>query len=526
MGLGFESLTVHHLDLKDRLISIFFMYIYIISSHNNNGDKMENKTIWELPKEEPLKLNENKKVDIAIIGGGMAGLNTAYHLKDSDLNIIILERDNVGHGVSKKTTGKLTYLQGEIYPNIEKIRSKEEAEMYFYSQKDAIRLAKEIILQNNIDCDLLALDSYLFANNDTKEYDKAKGFLNNVNERYTEHKELPIDFPCQAALSVSNTYTFHPIKYLYALKKIIQNHNIPIYENTIVHAIDKKDDHYIIHTGDYDIEANKVIVTTHYPFFVLPALLPMSLKLEKTYLLNSQKNNEPEFTAISTDAPYYTFRSDKEHFIFGGFSHNLAQKLNYKENNDEMIETFKNHFTNEIECFWSTHDMTSKDHLPIIGVLNDDNPNLYIATAFHKWGMTNGILSGKIIADIILEKENKYIELFKPDRFPTIQAVTKAIGDNFTIDMTYINTKINKEKDFYKNITFDERDGLPCATYTDENGIEHTIVNRCPHLKCSLIFNELDKTWDCPCHGSRFTLDGELLQGPSVYDVKYEKKSD
>lgn len=482
---------------------------------------MKNKSIWEIPEQALPSLQQELTVDVLIIGGGMSGMNTAYHLKDSNMKIALIDRDTIGNGVTKKTTGKLTFLQNEMYPNITTSRGIDEAKEYFYSQKEAVHLAKDIILSNHIDCDLLSLDSYLFAYIDDKNFEKEKKFLDQVHEKYTEHEQLPIPFPCKKALSVSNTYTFHPLKYLLALKEIVLNHGIEIYENTKAIAIDKEEDHYIIHTDTYDIHANKVIVTTHYPFFVLPALLPLSLKLDKSYLLKAEKQNEPIFTAISTDAPYYTFRIDQKHFIFGGYSHNLATKLNYKENHEEMMNDFSKHFENPIQYFWSTHDMTSKDHLPMIGALNKDHPNLYIATAFHKWGMTNGILSGKILADLILEKENKYVQLFKPDRFLTPKAVLNKITDNFVIDMTYINTKINKEKDFYKNVTFDERDGLPCATYTDENGIEHTVINRCPHLKCSLIFNELDKTWDCPCHGSRFTLDGELLQGPSVYDITY-----
>lgn len=492
--------------------------------HNNNGDIMKNKSIWEINSKALPPLDKNISTDILIIGGGMAGMSTAYHLKESNNKIVLIDRDTIGNGVTKKTTGKLTFLQNGIYPNIASSRSEEDAKEYFYSQKDAIKIIKDIISSNKIDCDLLELDSYLFAHTDDKEYIKEKEFLDSVKEDYKEFDSLPIAFPCKKALSVSNTYTFHPLKFLNTLKEIIMKSKIKIYENTKAIAIDKEKDYYVIHTEKNKINAKKVIVTTHYPFFVLPALLPLSLKLEKSYLLDIKKDNEPIFTAISTDAPNYTFRIDKKHFIFGGNSHNLATNLNYKENHEKIMTYCQEHIKKDINYFWSTHDMISKDHLPMIGSLNKDNPNLYIATAFHKWGMTNGILSGKILSDLILEKENKYSKLFKPDRFLTPKTILNKIGDNAIIDMTYISTKINKEKSFYHNIKFDERDGLPCATYTDESGKEHTVINRCPHLKCGLIFNELDKTWDCPCHGSRFNMDGKLIQGPSVYDIIYEKK--
>ena len=149
--------------------------------------------------------------------------------------------------------------------------------------------------------------------------------------------------------------------------------------------------------------------------------------------------------------------------------------------------------------------------------------NFLIGTGYNTWGMTNGSLAGKILADIILKKENKYIELFNPKR-----KLNKGKIINFPIALcstaySFIKSKISKNKSWYSNhVKFENRDGVSVAIYIDENNKEHIVRNICPHLKCSLLFNELEHTWDCPCHGSRFDIDGKCLEGPSNYDITYK----
>lgn len=485
---------------------------------------MEYKSIWELNDiNENPKLNNDLEVNVVIVGGGIAGISTAYYLRNSNKKIILLEKDKVGNGVSKFTTGKLTYLQNGIYPNIIKDRSKSDALEYFNSQKEAIKLAKEIIYKHQIDCNLTPIASYLFAYNDTKNFNEEKEFLKEAKCQFEESKKLPINFPCKEALFVHDTFCFHPLKFITKLKEIINNSNLNIYENSIVKNIIKEDGYYIIETDTNKVKTKQVIITTNYPFFTFPKLLPLQLKLEKSYLLEATKNNEDNFLALSTDKPNYTFRIDNEHFIFGGYSHNLSKEINYQEKMNTVLDDFKKHFDNEINNYWSIHDVVSKDHLPLIGSLNKENEGLLIATAFHKWGMTNGILAGKILSDIILDKTNKYKELFDPERDLKVKGIINMVTNDSLIGKAFIDSKLNKNKKDYKNVTFKNEDGVNIGIYIDENNIEHKIINRCPHLKSSLIFDEEAKVWICPCHGSMFDIDGNLLKGPSVDNITYKK---
>jgi len=163
------------------------------------------------------------------------------------------------------------------------------------------------------------------------------------------------------------------------------------------------------------------------------------------------------------------------------------------------------------------------DSLPYIGRVNSNDDNLLMATGFNKWGMTNGTISGKVISDIIMKKENPYIELFNPHRKLTKDKVINLIVYNFINSKTYILTKMKKEYKFYhNNVRIEEIEGKKIGIYTDKKNIEHKVSITCPHMKCNLVFNNVDKTWDCPCHGSRFDMDGNVLFGPSVYNISYK----
>lgn len=485
---------------------------------------MKQESIWleEIKTEVNEPLNKDITCNILIIGGGMAGINTALHLKD-EKDVVLIDKDKIGYGVTSHTTGKLTYLQGTMNVDILKSRDLETAIKYIESQKYAIELAKDIIEKYDIDCNLEKNDSYLFTSTDKTKLTEYKDLFTKANINYEEEK-LPINIPCVDAIKVKDTYVFHPIKYIEKLKEVIKESNVQIYENTTAIDLDIKDDYYEIKTGKAKIKAKKLIICTHYPFFIIPGLIPLKLSLYNSYALSAKQENE-NFNAINIDEETYSVRYYKDNIIVGGFSHPLYNHLDYKSEEDKLITFYQKHFKGMPDKIWQTHDLTSHDYLPLIGRLNEKHPNLLIATAFNKWGMTNGILAGKILSDLIKNKENKYENLFKLNRKITLKETLNFVASNFMIGTTLVNSKLNKNKDFYNKSYVTNINGISCGVYTDKEGKEHIVKNTCPHFKCSLIFNNADKTWDCPCHGSRFDIDGNLIEGPSVFDIKIDIKN-
>lgn len=485
---------------------------------------MKEKSIWreEFPKNSCPKLEKDLEVDVLIIGGGITGISTAYHLRNSNLNVCLVEKNTIGSGVTSRTTGKLTYLQENMYSTLKTYVGKEQAKLYLESQIDAIKMVTDVIKEENIECNLDKVSSYVFSNTNSKKMDKEKNLLIEFGIKIKEDVKLPNGEDVEDAFYTEDTYVFHPLKYLYALKDICLNKNVSIYENTKIIAIDKDDDIYICKTSKHTIKAKHVVLALHYPYFIIPFLMPLKAHLEKSYIEAFNVDKNQHFSAITISKPTISIRyhsdNNKNFEIYLTNSHNLCVKNNEKENFGDLMKAKRNN----PDYIWSNKDIITMDSLPYIGSLNDNN-SLLIGTGYNTWGMTNGSLAGKIISDIILKKKNKYIELFNPKRGLNVGKIINfpvILGSNI---YSFTKTKLKKQKSWYSsNVKFEERNGKQIAIYIDENNKEHIVYNICPHFKCSLIFNEIEKTWDCPCHGSRFDIDGHSIEGPSNYNISYK----
>jgi len=491
---------------------------------------MKNKSIWTINvKDNELpSLKENITCDILIIGGGMAGLSSAYHLKDSDKKIVLIEKNKCGLGATAYNTGKLTWMQDLIYNKLESNYNNKIANLYLDSQKEAISIVKNIIKKNNISCHLEKTKSYVFSNNDNdeKDFNKEIEFYKNNSIKYKILSDLPIKYPNKYVLETEDSYVFNPYEYLVRLKNIIKD-KINIYENTRCISVDRKEEGYLIKTSDnYTIKSKIVVVSSHYPMFIVPFFTPFKTKVERFFIGASKVDYNKNIQIISHDKPSISMRyynKDKDsYFIYGRRSHSIARKLDIRDDYEELNNEYKKYFNKEIEYFYHTHDLMTYDSLPFIGEIT---PNMYIATGFNKWGNTNGTISGKLISDLINNKENKYKELFNPKRSLSFDKIKNIPLYNIDIGSRYITNKIITSKGYYDdNVKIEMINGKKCGIYIDENKKEHIVSNICPHMKCNLIFNYIDKTWDCPCHASRFDIDGNIICGPSVYDIKIDKE--
>ena len=467
------------------------------------------------------KLNGDIDIDVLIIGGGITGISTAYHLIDSNLKVSLVDRGRIGMGITSRSTAKVTFLQEIIYSKLKKSFGADVSRKYYDSQKDAINIIKNIIDKNNIECDFCKSDSYLFTDDSSKIEDVKceKDILKSFGERVYESSMLPNSNKIKYAISVSGTYVFHPLKYLYSLKEIILKNNIDIYEESKINSIEKKDDYYICKGDNFSVKTKKVILVLHYPYFLFPYLFPFKTTLEKSYIGVNKVNKYYSFNAINTSKPTKSIRYHKdknkcfEINLVG--SHNIAFKNNDKDNFNKLYEV-----CDDYKYMWSNIDIITNDKLPLIGKISD---NMLIGTGYNTWGMTNGSLAGKILSDIVLEKNNKYIDLFNPKRGINASNIIKFPITIYSNMKSFIGSKINKDKSWYSDrVKFERVNGNSIGIYIDDKNRKHIVYNKCPHLGCSLEFNEVEKTWDCPCHGSRFNVDGKCINGPSNYNINYK----
>lgn len=465
---------------------------------------MKNKSIWSDTKIEFKypKLDKDITVDILIIGGGITGINTLYQLKNKD--VVLVERNTISSGVTLNTTAKITYLQDKIYNEIIKYHNEEKASLYLKSQLEAINMYKKIIKENNIDCDFTKTKSYIFTDkkDDIKKIKELEKFLINNNIKINQN-DMPI-LNYLYSISVDDTYIFNPIKYINGLLKLISN---KIYENTNIIGINYKDNKFECITESNKIIANKVILASHYPYFIYPYFFPLKGYVEKSYIL-SFKHQLDNISLITYTNPITSIRKYKNNIIYLSNSHNICNKVNDKENFNNLMDNIKSN----PDYIWSNTDIITNDCMPYIGYIKN---NLILSTGYNTWGMTNSLLASLIIKDLINKKENEYISLFDPKRSKN---KLRIIGDSCSTLKGYIQGFKTKNS----KIKYTKINGIDVMIYKDQDK-EYIVKRKCPHAKCNLIFNDIELTFDCPCHSSRFDLEGNQIKGPSKYSIKIDK---
>ena len=466
-----------------------------------------NKSIWGYDKTNYNYTKKNIDCDILIIGGGMCGITTLLSLIDCNKKIVLIDSNRVGSGITSKTTGKISVMQEFNYQKISKI-SKELASSYLRSQVYSVKRLVRLIDKYNIPCDLTKNSSYIFTNfnENIKKIIDEKNILEEVLKCEVV-ESLPNGYPCLYGIKSNHSFAFNPIKYISFVKELCKE-KMDIFEYTRALSITQKLDYYLVKTNKNKIRAKKVIICTHYPILVKKLFLPIVTSISKEYVVSGLADKKFNCNMISNDDNVISMRYYDDYIIYASGNNLLGGKFNHKKNINKVINDFKRHFDFPIKYTWYNYDITSSDNLPII---SEVNKNIFIATAFNKWGITNSVLAASILSDLVLGKKNKYSNLFSINRKSLINS--SCLKNIFNNVVTYFKPK-------KINIKYEIVNGIKYAIYTDIDGFEHKIIDKCPHLGCSLVFNEVDKTWDCPCHGSRYDIDGKVIHGPSTSSIK------
>ena len=494
------------------------------------------KSLWQKDNyDKNLKsVEENLNTDILIIGAGITGVTLAYNLLNSNKDVILIDRNKFFNEVTAKSTGKLTYLQDLKYQDIENIYDFDTAKKYYESQKDAIKLVKKNVKDNNIDCNLKRTYSVTYTKEEKELYrfEKEMKFFDKLGVNYSNFNDSIYDTDILKLISVNNTYVFNPVKYLNDLYEIIKkNKNIRMYESSIATKIRRENDKYIVNVNDYEITANTIVLACNYPFFTIPFLMPFKTYLEKSYITATKVDKIDNISAISTGNEVVSYRYDEDeknkYFLYLTNSSKLSNKLNYELNYNTNSKSAKEITDKKTSYSWMNMDVMTNDFIPYIGRISNNDKNVFIATGYNTWGMTNGTIAAKVISDLILKRKSKYENLFGVQRkINLIKIKNFAVNTLFSNIKAYSFSLIKKNPSWYKNYAVITKiNGKRVGIYFDENGDKHIVSNVCPHLKCFLTFNKEDKTWDCPCHGSRFDTEGNSIKGPSVYNIKIDETS-
>lgn len=487
------------------------------------------------------KLEQDTHVDVAIIGGGIVGITLAYLLKDSGQKIALFEANRIAEGMTVKSTAKLTLQHHLIYDRLMHTKSPGKAKQYADANNRAITFVKELVKKENIDCDLVDIPSYVYTTQEENvrkikdEIEACKRL--GIEMKYRE--SLPINLPIKAALEWSGAALFHPRKYLLHLAERFVEEGGKIYENTRIQSVipNKKGDKEgpILETeGNEHITAQRVVMASHFPVYDGMGLYFSRLNMRRIYVIAVQvkASDLPRGSFISVDDPKYSIRPvyEKKLVLIGGAEHRTGdderELIHFEELRDFAKKVFH---ANQIDYYWSTQDYVTTDQMPYIGYLNSSLfQNLYVATGFNKWGMTGGTNAALILRDMLLMGKSEYEELFNPKRTGAISG-PNFITHNAEAVKNYLQGKLRMvPKQQYPEkgeaVVTKLEDGNVYGIYQDEEENYHIVELTCPHVGARLRWNSAEKSWDCPVHGSRFSIDGEILDGPSTHKLNSYKE--
>ena len=429
-------------------------------------------SVWsdtsELPHFESLK--KNIKTNVLVIGGGLAGVLCAYMLAENGIDYVLVEANKICGGITRNTTAKITSQHGLIYNKLIREFGVERAQMYFRANEAAIE--KYRMLCKNINCDFENKDSFVYSMNNTKKIEEELTALDKIGFSAEFADKLPIPLATAGAVKFKNQAQFNPLKFISSIAR-----NLNIYENTRIRQLTK-------HTAITDrckITAKKIIVATHFPFINKHGSYFLKMYQNRSYVIALDGAAQINGMYVDESENGMSFRNYKNLLLIGGGGHRTG-----KQGGDwQELKSFAQiYYTGAEEKYrWATQDCMTLDRVPYIGQYSKNTPDFYVATGFNKWGMTSSMVSAMSLADMVTGKKNPYAAVFSPSR--TILRPQLAV--NAFEAVTNIMTISQK---------------------------------RCPHLGCSLNWNPQEHSWDCPCHGSRFTEDGRLIDNPATGNLK------
>ncbi len=472
-------------------------------------------------------LEENIVVDVAIVGGGITGITTGCLLKKAGLKVAIIEADRIARGTSGHTTAKITSQHGLIYDKIASQVGMKKAKRYAQSNEKAIRLISKIIEELDIDCDFEWQDAYVYTQSDNymEKIKKEVEIAQCLGIEASYATDLPLPFPIKAAVKFEKQAKFHPRKFLLKVAQYIDGDGSYIFENTNAVGIEEGEQCSLFAENGKKITAPKIIIATLFPFSNFRGLYFTRMFQERSYIVALKaKSRFPEGMYISAEKPTRSMRShpfgDGEIVLVAGEHHKTAHGKDENTHYKNLIDfADKNFGIEEILYRWSAQDCTTMDNIPYIGNMSPNYPNIYVATGFKKWGMTTGAVSAMILRDLVVKGNNPWAEVYDPSRFVDKGSVLTFIKQNLDAIVSFASGKLPLGS-AYKKIEKGEGKvisvaGQKIGVYRDEKGKLHFIDTTCTHMGCELKWNSAERTWDCPCHGSRFSPTGEVIDSPA-----------
>jgi glycine/D-amino acid oxidase-like deaminating enzyme/nitrite reductase/ring-hydroxylating ferredoxin subunit len=475
-------------------------------------------------------LSQDVTVDVAIVGAGIAGLTTAMLLKKAGKTVAVVESNRIITGASGHTTAKVTSLHQLIYADLIHNLGIEKAQIYADSNQAAIEQVAKLVEEEAINCDFSRHSAYTFTESQhglkSIEAEVEAALKLGLPASFVQETSLP--FPIVGAVKFSNQAQFHPRKYLQHLASKIDGDGSYVFEDTRALNVEEGDPTSRVLTDRGVVKAKEVVITTHLPILDSGLFFAKTYP-QRSYIVGTRIDPEvpPEGMFIGSGEEYFSIRTTPQQdgtlLLVGGGGHKVGAVMHTEAQYQKVEDFVQARFgIGTFDYRWSTQDMVSVDKVPYVGKLTPLTTHIYVATGFSLWGMTNGTLSGMLLSDMILERHNSWAHLYDSTRatpFVTPQGMKQAIS----VGMHWVGDRLKGTSALSEIAPGEGKlvtiEGEKIAAHRDDQGVLHTVSAVCSHLGCILAWNSAEKSWDCPCHGSRFGCNGVVLDGPAVKDL-------
>jgi glycine/D-amino acid oxidase-like deaminating enzyme/nitrite reductase/ring-hydroxylating ferredoxin subunit len=492
---------------------------------------LETTSLWEGTSSRthypPLEAGRST-ADVVVIGGGITGLTAAYLLVQAGRRVVVLERRRLATGTTGRTTAKVTSLHGLKYATLADRFDDDVARVYGAANQAGVEEVARIGAAEGIDCDLRRMDAFTYTESDAKvaEVEHEVEVAQRLGLPATLERDLDLPYPTAAAVRFSNQLLFHPRRYCLGLGAAIVRGGGRIHEQTEAKTINERDGGFVVGTAaGAEIEAHQVIQATLLPFND-PALLFAKTSPSRSYALAGRIDGDPpNGMFLGIDEPG---RSVRPHWVDGqtylvveGESHKTGQDSD-AAGHFGTLEAWANDRVAlaRVDYRWSAQDFMAADGIPYIGRLVAGSDGMLGAAGFGKWGMSNGTAAAMMLTDIVLGRDNPWLDVFDPQRLNPGQSLAELTKQNADVVKQFVGGRVGPTPEIEQLApgtgAVVDAGGKRVAAYRQDDGQVITLSARCTHLGCLVAFNSAERSWDCPCHGSRFDVDGSVLEGPAL----------
>jgi len=480
------------------------------------------------------QLERATRADVVVIGGGIVGLTTALLLQEAGRKVMLIEAGRLARGVSGCTTAKVSSQHGLKYAELASKHGADAARVYGQANEAALAWIAERVERHEIECDFRRQPSYAYVASSAQRgqvEDEVRAAVA-AGLPAVLADETPLPYPVAAAVRFDHQAEFHPRKYLLALAEQLVARGAEVYERSHAVEIDADQDRVAVKTPGGRVEADYAIVASHYPFldrsFSFARVSP-----QRSYAIACRiAAAPPPGMYISGDSPTRSIRAiplddGEELLMVGGESHKTGTGGDTERHYQRLEQFAREHWDVESVAYrWSSQDGSTLDGMPYVGRLTPRSDRVLMATGFAKWGITGGTAAAQALADLIAGRESAAAELFDPWRKTLRASAVKFVEENAQVGARFLSDRISKpggrpieslqpgEGDIVRH------DGEKVAAYRDDEGALVAVSSRCTHLGCQVNWNSAERSWDCPCHGSRFAPNGRVLEGPAVHALE------